>query len=86
MIKLLTDVIVVDGTLYNVTQNPDSLYKYGTGKYLALFKKYETDSVQFVRSFKFYTGKPVEMQAMFDKVLENLKKQTDTLNKQQFKP
>src|ERR1700744_5093518 len=68
MVGVLTDVIITDGTMYNVTQNPDSLYKYGTGKYAAVFKKYNVDSSQFNKSFRYYTGRPIEMQAIFYKV------------------
>ena len=34
MTNLLTDIHIVDGDMYNVLQMPDSLYKYGTDKYL----------------------------------------------------
>jgi len=35
MVQLLTEVHIIDGSMYNVMQVPDSLYKYGSGKYLA---------------------------------------------------
>jgi len=85
MTSLLTDVVIVDGSMYNVGQLADSLYKYGTGKYLDLFKRYNTDSAQFTKSFKYYTSQPVKLQAICDQVLDNLKKKTDSLNKLQLK-
>jgi len=86
MISLLTDMLIVDGSMYNnVSQNPDTLYKYGTGRYLVLFKKHHVDSVQFRQSLKFYTRQPVELQAMYDKVLANIQQKTDSLNKSLLK-
>jgi hypothetical protein len=81
MIALLTDMHIIDGATYTMNQLPDTLYKYETANYLALFKKYQTDSVQFKRSLRYYTTKPVELQAMYDKVLDNLKQKQDSLNK-----
>lgn len=85
MVNLLTEVHIVDGGIISIAQNPDSLYKYGTDRYLALFKKFHTDSAQFKASLKYYTTQPVELQAMYDKVLANLKQKTDSLNKLQQK-
>ncbi len=81
MTSLLTDMHIIDGATYTLPQVPDSLYKYETANYRALFKKYKTDSVQFKRSLRYYTTKPVELQAIYDKVLDNLKQKQDSLNK-----
>jgi hypothetical protein len=86
MVSLLTDMHILDGSLYNtVSQSPDSLYKYGTARYLKLFKKYNVDSVAFRQSLKYYTTQPVEFQAMYDKILANLQAKTDSINKKLFK-
>lgn len=86
MVRLLTDIHVVDGSLYNaISQSPDTLYKYGTARYLALFKKYHVDSVEFRRSLKYYTTQPIEFQAMYDKILANLQAKTDSVNKKILK-
>ena len=85
MTSLMTDLIIIDGSLYNVVQSPDSLFKYGMGNYLNLFKRYNTDSSQFSRSFKYYISKPLELQAICDQVVLNLKQKTDSLNKIQLK-
>jgi hypothetical protein len=83
MTSLLTEVHIIDGILYTAPQNPDSLYKYGADKYLALFKKYHTDSVQFKKSLKYYATQPVELAAIYDRVRDNLKQKLDSLNKLQ---
>lgn len=81
MADLLTEVHIVDGTMYNVLQVPDTLYKYGTGKYLTVFKKYHTDSVQFKKSFKYYSANPDKLQLIYEKITANIKLKTDSLNK-----
>ncbi|SDS69885.1 protein of unknown function [Mucilaginibacter mallensis] len=86
MIALLTDVHIVDGTLITVSQTPDTLYKYGRGKYQAVFAKHHTDSAQFRKSFIYYaSNKPVELADMYDKVLENLRVKTDSITKLSIK-
>jgi hypothetical protein len=86
MVSILTDLHIVDGGMYNsVSVNPDTLYKYGTARYLALFKRHHVDSSMFRRSLKYYTGKPVELQAMYDEILKNLAAKTDSANKSMFK-
>lgn len=86
MISLLVDLHIVDGSLYNmVSVNPDSNYKHGNGRYLALFKKHHVDSATFRRSFKYYAGKPVEMEAMYEEVLKHIADKTDSTNKQLLK-
>ncbi|HWZ14314.1 MAG TPA: DUF4296 domain-containing protein [Mucilaginibacter sp.] len=85
MASLLTEVHLIDGRLYLVKQEPDSLYKYGTGRYVALFKKYHTDSVQFRKSMDYYAAQPLELQKMYDQIGLNLKQKTDSLNKLQIK-
>jgi hypothetical protein len=61
------------------------LYKYGTAKYLALFKKFHTDSAQFRKSFKFYAMHPAMLVPIYDQVALNLKNKTDSVNKIQQK-
>ncbi len=82
MINLLTDVHITDGSL-QVYINPDSLYKYGTAKYVALFKTYHTDSVQFRKSLIYYSTKPDELLTMYDQILKNLNSKKDSLEKVQ---
>ena len=82
MVHLLTDLHIADGGMYNtISVHPDTLYKYGTARYLALFKKYHVDSSTFRRSLKYYSRKPVEMEAMYEEILKELAAKTDTANK-----
>jgi len=80
MISVLTDITIVDGSLYNYGANPDSVYKYGTGKYLALFKMHHIDSAEFSKSLNYYSTKPTEIAGIFDDVSKILKQKTDSLN------
>jgi hypothetical protein len=85
MTSLLTDVHIVDGRMYSIKQDPDSLYKYGKSRYLAVFKKYHTDSLTFKKSLKYYTTQPAELEAIYEQVLKNLQQKNDSLNKLQQK-
>ena len=86
MVNLLTELHLLDGSMYNtLSVNPDTLYKYGTARYLLLFKKYHVDTVQFRRSLKYYTTQPVEFEVMYDQVLANLQTKTDSVNKKLLK-
>jgi hypothetical protein len=82
MVTLLAELHIVDGGVYNtVSQDPDSIYKYGMGKYLLLFKRHHVDSAQFRKSLMYYANKPVELSAIYVQVLDVLKQKTDSVNK-----
>src|SRR6202000_1158384 len=81
MTSLLTEVHIVDGSLYTVSQAPDTLYKHGMARYLELFKRYGTDSLQFKKSMEYYTSDLEKMEAMYNQILENMTAKTDSLNK-----
>ena len=85
MTSLLTEVHLVDGRMSGIFQAADSLTKYGSVRYDALFKRYHTDSVTFNKSLKYYASQPAEMAKMYDDILANLKFKTDSLNKAQRK-
>jgi len=85
MISLLTEFHMLDGRMYSFDTAPDSLYKYGNDRYLALFKKYHTDSAQFRKSYKYYTTQPIELQAIYVQVMKNLKEKTDSIGKLEHK-
>jgi hypothetical protein len=48
---------------------------------MAVFEKYKTDSVQFKKSFRYYTANPEIMATMYEQIADNLKQKTDSLNK-----
>jgi hypothetical protein len=81
MTDLLTEIHIVDGSMYNVMQLPDTLYKYGSNKYLAMFKKYHTDSIQFKKSFKYYSSNPELMQSIYEQITKNIKTKSDSVTK-----
>jgi len=81
MINLLTAVHIVDGSIYNIDPAQDSLYKFGTGRYQALFKRFHTDSGQFKKSLKYYAGQPEQLETMYTEILKKLTFKQDSLNK-----
>ncbi len=86
MVGLLTNVHIADGGMYNtVSVNPDTLYKYGNARYLALFKRHHVDSSTFRRSLKYYTSQPVELLSMYDEIMKHIADKTDSANKSLLK-
>ncbi|MCS3734490.1 DUF4296 domain-containing protein [Mucilaginibacter dorajii] len=85
MTGLLVQIHLIDGSLYNGTQAPDSLYKYGMGKYLDAFRKFNTDSAQFRKSMEYYTNTPDKLTAIYDNVDKRIKALSDSLNAEQAK-
>lgn len=80
MASLLTDVHLADGSMVSIPQIPDSIYKYGMGKYLDIFKKHHVDSAQFRQSYKYYTMHPDELVSIYDEVLKKLVAKSDSIN------
>ena len=81
MLSLLTDVHIIDGELYNVAQQPDSLYKFGTNKYKAVFKKHHTNDAQFRKSLEYYTRQPEVIQDIYDTLTVIIQRKIDSTNK-----
>ena len=80
MAGLLTEIHLTDGSMYNVMQVPDSLYKYGTAKYLLVFKTFHTDSNQFKKSLQYYSQNPEMLVKMYEQISASLKQKSDSLN------
>jgi hypothetical protein len=86
MTDLLLDMHLIDGSIYSsISQNPDTLYKYDMDRFVVLFKHYHVDSVQFRKSFKYYTLRPVELSAMYAAIMARLQKKIDSLNTSMLK-
>ncbi|GGH04410.1 DUF4296 domain-containing protein [Mucilaginibacter phyllosphaerae] len=81
MISLLTDLHIVDGSLYTIPQVPDSMYKYGSAKYVQLFKQHHTTPGTFKTSLKYYATQPDKLQEMYAKIDVTLKAKIDSLNR-----
>jgi len=81
MTPLLEEVYLTDGRMSAYQQLPDTLYKYGTARYQAIFKKYDVDSGQFRKSYLYYSSTPQKLLDMNVKILADLQKKTDSLNK-----
>jgi len=81
MTALLVQVHLTDSKLMFLQQVPDTLYKYGTAHFQAVFKKFHTDSAQFRASYKYYSTQPKEFQEIYDSVLAKLQFKSDSLNK-----
>ncbi|MDB5156644.1 MAG: hypothetical protein JWR50_1351 [Mucilaginibacter sp.] len=79
MVRLLTDVHIVDGTLAS-QPNMDSLYTQGMGKYMYLFEQYHTDSAQFRKSVKYYAAHPDVLLKMYDAITKRIQAKIDSLN------
>ena len=80
MAGLLTEIHLIDGRLYSGLQNPDTLYKYGMGNYLAAFEKFHTDSAGFKKSLNYYSTEPEKISDIYDKVDARIKALSDSVN------
>lgn len=84
MVKLMIDVHIIDGVLYNLNESTaDTLYKYGSDKYNKLFKSYQTDSAQFKKSLKYYIQRPEIVSKMYADIMTTLQAKEDSLIKKQ---
>jgi len=80
MAGLLTQIHLIDGKLYNISQVPDTIYKYGMGNYLAAFEKFHTDSASFRKSMNYYATEPEKISAIYDEVDNQIKALSDSVN------
>jgi len=85
MTGLLVQIHLIDGSLYNGLQGGDSLYKYGMGKYLDAFRKFDTDSAQFRKSMQYYASEPDKLFKIYDSVEVRIKTMSDSVNLSQNK-
>lgn len=81
MLNLMLDIHLTDGTVYQVPQVPDSLYKYSSAKFVALFKRHHTTDAVYKASLKYYSKQPEQIQAMYGQLETIIKAKIDSLNK-----
>jgi hypothetical protein len=81
MAAVLTDIHIVNGSLYNVTNQPDSILKHGMGLYLDVFKINHTDSATFRKSLQYYSLHPDVLVVIYEGVTRRLNKKLDSLKK-----
>jgi hypothetical protein len=79
--QVLTDIHIVNGSLYNVTNQPDSILKHGMGLYLDVFKINHTDSATFRKSLQYYSLHPDVLLVIYEGVARRLNKKLDSLKK-----
>ncbi len=66
MTRVLMDIQVVDS--YVTSMPPDSVKKNKIDFYQSVFKKHETDSLQFTNSLEYYSRDPKKMQIMYEEI------------------
>ncbi|MVN22470.1 DUF4296 domain-containing protein [Mucilaginibacter arboris] len=80
-VPLLVDIHLADGYLSTGSQMPDSLSYRGNGLYAAIFKKHHVDSVQFKKSYQYYSVHLEQMGQIYKAVTERLTAKNDSLTK-----
>lgn len=80
-IPLMVDVHLADGYLAPGSQITDSLRYRGNGLYNAIFKKYDVDSVQFKKSFQYYSYHLNDMNDIYKEVVARLQAKNDSIVK-----
>lgn len=81
MAAVLTDIHIVNGSLYNTANQPDSILKHGMGLYLDVFKLHHTDSATFRKSLQYYSLHPEVLHAIYEGVAKRLSTKQDSLKK-----
>jgi hypothetical protein len=81
MAALLTDIHIVDGSLYEVPQQMDTLTKHGLGMYMAVFKMHHVDTATFKRSINYYSSQPILLNQMYVGIEQRMQKKIDSLQK-----
>lgn len=85
MIPLLVDVHIVDGSLAEIPQMPDSLYKHGMRQYDVVFKAHKVDTAQFRKSYAWYSNNPDQFFEIYENVSAIIKTRADSAVKAKAK-
>lgn len=82
MVPLLIDIHLVDGYIYNTMNRPnDTVRKIAMNMYAAVYRRHQTDSIQFKKSFKYYSSRPEQLSKMYEVVVKKMTVGNDVLNK-----
>jgi len=91
MEEILYDIHVVDGYISTIYVT-DSARKVGAAYYNGIYKKFDTDSVQYAKSLSYYSQNPKIMQEMYTALGKKIERQKVSLakadslmNKKRFK-
>jgi hypothetical protein len=71
MINLLVDMQIVDAYL-NQVANVDTMLLQAKSRYTYIFKKHAIDSVKFSRSLNYYSLRSIELNEMYQTVIDSL--------------
>ena len=71
MVNVLVDMQITDAQL-NQVANIDTMLMQAKSRYTFIFKKHAIDSVMFSRSLNYYSLKSVELDKMYQTVIDSL--------------
>ncbi|WP_231424159.1 DUF4296 domain-containing protein [Pedobacter sp. Leaf250] len=80
MEQILYDIHLVDGYISTIYIQ-DSARKVGAAYYKGIYKKYDTDSVQYAKSLNYYNNNPDQLQEMYKAISKKLDNQKVSLKK-----
>lgn len=81
MVEIMTDMSLAEGAMRVYHPQLDSSKAYSQSYYDAVCKKHKITYGQYDSSFRYYTGRPMELKEMMDEVLENLSKMESGIKK-----
>ena len=71
MVNVLVDMQITDAHL-NQVANVDTILVQAKSRYTYIFKKYAIDSVKFSKSLNYYSLRSVELDEMYQSVIDSL--------------
>jgi len=80
MEEILFDIHLVDGYISTIYMQ-DSARKVGAAYYNGIYKKYDTDSVQYTRSLTYYNNNPEILQEIYKGIAKKLENQKIKMQK-----
>jgi hypothetical protein len=78
MIMLLTDVHLAEAALTMKSINGASVKDYAGPQYEYVFKLHHSNREQFIKSLKYYSSQPKELEEMYTEVLAEISKKQAT--------